>query len=445
MDQNSKRENNRLVIVIASEFHSRSFFSGDLFEKLNANFELQFLVNEEVTTENYPSEIRIYKFKVEIAAIKMFPNVLDSSLIRNINRSSSFKFRLRRYLLGDYRKTIPLSLTGVIRLMTSLFNALPIRYRYQQSRYFKVCQFSPDLVRNVKNYDPKFVICWSQSIEPAVVMSMNLAIETKSKSILVFDNWDNLSSKTILLKKPDYVVCFGNQSKDFAIRIHGLDELKVFGLGSARFDAHSKVDIDNVSSKRNSIMIAGSSLAMEDSYVLKCISEILKSTPKDHPIHNYQFVYRPHPQPQGLSLKLQSWPYKFIKIDSSTPNSSLWQSQNEIQDFLIQQRIVIASPTTLILEAALNGCKVIIPTFKTKGVLTNNRLMLAKLEHLQILNSIKEISRARNCEELRLLLLEGLNSEFKPLSKALVREIVCIEPGDFASRFTDMLLEVTKA
>lgn len=66
---------------------------------------------------------------------KLFGIYPDASLVRNLSKSSSFPFRLRRFLLGDYPKRLGFSPLGVIRLVKACLFALPGVYQNLFKRY----------------------------------------------------------------------------------------------------------------------------------------------------------------------------------------------------------------------------------------------------------------------------------------------------------------------
>jgi hypothetical protein len=56
-----------------------------------------------------------------------------------------------------------------------------------------------------------------------------------TKTLILVDNWDNLSSKSAFIKNPDYLGVWGKQSVDFASRFHEMLPDKVRVIGTPRF------------------------------------------------------------------------------------------------------------------------------------------------------------------------------------------------------------------
>lgn len=299
----------------------------------------------------------------------------------------------------------------------------------------------------IEDISPKFILSWSMSMEPTTVLAIHLAkaLGGSCKSIAVFDNWDNLSSKVALLYSPQHIVCFGQQSKDLAVRIHNIEPERIHCLGSSRFDTHNSISM-LVKEQRNYVLIAGSSIALEDSIILDGLNKFLKRRREELPFQNFDFYYRPHPQPQGASIDLQNWSFDQIQREGATKiaseNSQVWQSQTELSEFLCRCKVVIAAPTTLLLEALMCGSFVFIPAFEVRGIKTNIRRMLSKLEHLKQFNQIVGLSIARTPEELYELLEKLLDSrELFPSNNSL-DYFVRTGKDTFASRLIALLQQV---
>lgn len=64
---------------------------------------------------------------------------------------------------------------------------------------------------------------------------INIALSLNVPSYFLIDNWDNLSSKALYMKLPDYMGVWGQQTKLHAISIQKMSEENVHVLGSARF------------------------------------------------------------------------------------------------------------------------------------------------------------------------------------------------------------------
>lgn len=435
----------RITLVISNLFHARSFFSGNLYENLSKDFDLQIFFPAQVANR-YKSRVTRYGvFDLPEAAQELAKLVLDASLIRNIHRSTSFSFRLKRYVLGDYRRFLNFSPTGLVRLAKALLFASPVLYRFIRYRYQRAYLSDIQFNNRIIDFRPNVIMAWSTTIEPTTMLSIELAKLLGCKSICVFDNWDNLTSKSVLIQKPDYVVCFGPQTKRLAIKIHKLDPDQIRDLGSARFDSYIFAKSSNSKSRRN-ILIAGSSIALEDRKILSEISKFIKINGAKIAERKLSFVYRPHPAPQGLSVDLDAWEYPEIAIDESSKLSSKkedsWQSQIELSTILNSCKFVIAAPTTLLIEALICGNRVLVPALKVFKVKTSIRKMLKHLEHLKNLERTKGVFVSYKVSDFHANLSHLCFGDDDLNFVPNVEELVITKPGTFSLRLVDFVKEV---
>lgn len=402
-------DSRKLLVVLGMDFHFRSYWSTNLHDNLSRNFSVEYAISREIPRTAVPLGAKFFIFQSSKLAEKLFDPLLNASLVRNRNKSSSFRFRIERMLRGDYETKLGFDLAGVGRLSLAATAALPGVF-YLLGMIYRALNYAPKtLIQALEGSNAPLIVCWAQSMEPATQISLNLAKRVSAKTVFVFDNWDNLSSKAVMPRKPDFTVCFGEQSKSFASKIHGQSESRIFPLGSARFDVYGELDGAS-ESQRESILVAGSSIALEDVDRLEVIDTYLADS-CDETLKSFKFLYRPHPVPQGLGLDVNKWKYKHIQLDPTLSRlraGSLvkWDSQENTARQLAKHKIVVAGPTTLILEALLSGCFVILPTFQTRGVRTTTLKMLAQLEHLKGIESLSNLYIADSPPKLLKLIVE---------------------------------------
>ena len=91
-------------IFVSSEFHARSLVESGLLKNLMQKYKI-ILFTTTILKEsyflNYSSIIHI-EIKITDAQTKYFSKHLVLGTLRFINRSTSYKFRLKRQIFGDY-------------------------------------------------------------------------------------------------------------------------------------------------------------------------------------------------------------------------------------------------------------------------------------------------------------------------------------------------------
>ena len=73
-------------------------------------------------------------------------------------------------------------------------------------------------------------------MEPEFIKLVKISKFLKSKILFLVDNWDNISSKTIFIEKPDAISVWGDQTVKHANLIQKINKKKIFKLGSPKFD-----------------------------------------------------------------------------------------------------------------------------------------------------------------------------------------------------------------
>lgn len=438
---------NRVLIQLSSDFHVRSFFSGDLIKYLNEKFELCLVINKNLRIPAQLDGIFLIRTSSDSKSDRLFRNFLNASLVKNRSKSSSFRLRIKRSVLGDYSRLNRANITGFLSIIKAFCLSAPGIYKLTCNRYKNYVNKNSELYSIVKNFKPEIIVSWAQSIEPAVLDAILVARTDNLKSLLVYDNWDNLSSKGVIFEKPDYLVCFGERSVQFATRIHGIESSRVYPLGSARFDVYQSFTEKDFS-LRTEVLIAGSSISLEDAEILKIISAKICSSEANSKFMRASFIYRPHPLPQGPRLDLYKWHYPGIQIDefSQTMGESVspWQDQVSLAKNLSRKQVVVSGPTTLLLEALLSGCYLLIPALKSKGIRTSSRRMLLEFEHLKNLDDLDNCAIVYDAESLISGIECRLDIDRPGTSFSNLGSHVTVSPGTFATRFVELLQSLTK-
>ena len=65
-----------------------------------------------------------------------------------------------------------------------------------------------NISKYVKKLKPDLVVYPTNAFEP-LFQKYQLFVKNKYKSYFLIDNWDNLSSKSILINQPDYISVWG--------------------------------------------------------------------------------------------------------------------------------------------------------------------------------------------------------------------------------------------
>ena len=113
------------------------------------------------------------------------------------------------------------------------------------------------------------------------------------KSVLIIDNWDNLSSKSVLIHKPNRMMVWGAQMADHAREIQGMNYQQIYEIGCSRFETYYK-NTDNYKKINDPyILFVGMACQFDEKRILQQIDNEI-SLNKKLP-ENLKILYRPHP------------------------------------------------------------------------------------------------------------------------------------------------------
>jgi hypothetical protein len=197
--------------------------------------------------------------------------------------------------------------------------------------------------------------------------------------------------------EPNALICFGQQSVDFAHSIQKFNRCKIYPIGSARFEIYRGVIGGSERKEPRQILYAGSSIAAEDLEILELFENYYSTNNVD-----INFKYRRHPYPQGPELNLDDLHLKFprlFKPEQVLPSRVL-ESLEQTKEELRTTQILVAMPTTFLLEGVLCKIPTILISFDSKKVRTSSRMMIKELEHLKGIENLHNIFLVNNSIEL---------------------------------------------
>jgi hypothetical protein len=220
-------------------------------------------------------------------------------------------------------------------------------------------------------------------------------------SVLSIDNWDNLTSKTVLRFKPDFVTVMGPRAVDQAIEIHGLRKAGVLPIGLPRFDTYrnpsKSVNLSKLESECFRINYLGFSLPYDEISVINKLVLDLKNY-KNPPI---EINYRPHPARKNR--RVEAIPdAKIVILQRPVNENSQYVIPNpkEYADQIMDFDLVVASPTTMAIEIMALGKPCIIDATQDGIHRTSAGKAFENYTHMQDLTTIPELHVARTYEDL---------------------------------------------
>jgi hypothetical protein len=115
-----------ILLIIGSDFHLRSVIAGEVLETLSDFFDIKLIFSSEVRRDEFRLSYQKEIFQVPKIAKILFPLVLNTSMLLNRNKSTSFRLRIRRSLLSDYKTGISIHLRSWSKLAFAMLFSIPI-------------------------------------------------------------------------------------------------------------------------------------------------------------------------------------------------------------------------------------------------------------------------------------------------------------------------------
>jgi hypothetical protein len=441
----------RVGLFIGSDFHARSIVESGVLDELIINYKVVVFTSLKIRA-NYLarfSEINFIQFDVSRKVDNLFSKYLALGTARYMNRSNSFRFRIKRYILGDYylpKHSLAEFIWAIksclkaLRVVTRILIGKSLFFKYTEKVYFKELIKHFDL-SELHSINFNILISWSQNVEPLALASILIGEKIKVPSMVVVDNWDNLSSKSIFPLEPKAMICFGQQSVDFAHSIQKFSQCKIYPIGSARFEIYRGLIESSEQKEPQKILFAGSSIASEDLEIL----ELFENYYETYNL-NIKFKYRRHPYPQGPELNLDDLYLKFprlFKAGQVLPSRVL-ESLEQTKEELRTTKILVVMPTTFLLEGVLCKIPTILISFESIKVRTSSKVMLKELEHLKGIEKVQNISIVNSSKELFDALNRLSTSSNLVQDNSELNYFINWESKSFPQKFTEAIEEIAK-
>lgn len=219
-------------------------------------------------------------------------------------------------------------------------------------------------------------------------------------TLALIDNWDNLSSKTVLWDKPTHLAVWGEQTKRQAIKIHGCDETSVHLIGTPRFDSYLAPQKETPQSPglalpAHYVLFVGSAMPFDEISALRALEDALTAAHVDPA--TLRIIYRPHPWQQRRRIPQDFMPedFTYTELDpqmvggldtgsrSAANNTGFQPDLAYYPRLLSNARVVVGPLTTMLFEAALCHRPVLAMAYSDGHHFTTSRRYFSHFDGLE--------------------------------------------------------------
>lgn len=267
----------RILFVLSFQQYVRNYIDSKAL--LGIKKDCVFLVNSNIGDKQIKrlGKGKVIQYDYPQKKAEFHRHLFNINTKKFINRSKTFRFRFLR--ISKNFKT----------LYTIL--ALPIIYPVVRKIILELTK-DEKLSKLITKINPSLILIPSSGYEGEAFEIMKIAHDKKISTLMLVDNWDNLCSKTILTRKPDYMAVWGRQTKEHAMRIHGMQSDQVIILGTPRFIQYFNARDEKPPSPYpfRYALFAGNALAFDELTTLREIDKLIEKSNQ-----KLKIVYRPHP------------------------------------------------------------------------------------------------------------------------------------------------------
>lgn len=399
-----------ITVVISRQDCYRNFYKTDAFKDLDENFNVSYVLSNNLPKEKLNRKVCYYQKIENKSVIKRFSYRTFLLMYRAKNKSKTFQFRVERMLFPlkfniKYIQNLQ-KLKNIEKIRKVMFFFL--RVFFNKLKYSKVKLLSYETIFQIfskkiysiekKNKSledcflrtkPDLIILPFGSQELEMPQIVNFCRNNKIKSYFITDNWDNLSSKSIIEDKPDIVGVWGEQAKKHASEIQNFTENQIITLGSPRFDIiyERRDKIIQQHHKFDYVLFLGHLFDWNEEAVIEILDNEISS--KKEFYNNTKIIYRPHPQriSRARTINLSN----VIIDDDVKEQGTYWPSLNNYFNNIQNSMFVMGSLTTGLLESTAFYKRYMLLCYNDEYDFFSQGSLLNKYTHVQDLKKIDTI------------------------------------------------------
>jgi hypothetical protein len=356
----------RILIVLIMDEYVRNYVESGAFRDLERAHDCRLLATDQCkriaeleSLPGFEGQIRTDR-TVERAHERLF-NVL---MWHYRKRSRTFGYRFSR-LYRSYPYTRPRyllrNLAGIFRAARLMLIANRIVGGFVIRRLTDRLPINEDLKEHLVRLRPDLVLMPCHAHDAIGDDLALLGPVFGFKTMFLVDNWDNLSSKSIFPRDPEYLGVWGAQSRDHAKDIHGISADRVFLLGTPRFETYyrSRTLPRSGPFAFRYALFCGSFLPFDELSALRRLDSAIED--KGDGLGGLKLVYRPHPYRMERLCpdRFREADFHHVVLDPQVADAYM-RRDNTFQppldyypDLLSGAEVVVGPLTTMLLEALI--------------------------------------------------------------------------------------------
>jgi len=429
----------KILFIISSDLFIRNYIKTGVIDFLSKNYDLKIACYKNIhlksEIDKLDNFIGFYTSNIRQDKRRYF--LMDVTLWRYRKRSTTFNFRFMRV-----SKLSNLDFFSSLKNIKEFLSFLKEKLKFQNLNrknlilriifgnrfifpifsilYKKRLAINKSLEVIIRKQEPDLVVFPSSAYDPIGYDIIEIGKRNKVKTLFLIDNWDNLSSKTVFLRRPDFLTVWGKQSVEHAIEIHGFKKREVIPIGTPRFDIYYQFVRTPPKSpiERDYILFTGAALTMDETQALKKLDEEIKENPEIY--GNLKIIYRPHPWRHEYNDFNES-EFKNVVLDPQIREHYLAKQQVDLSGLGRYDKIkfqpdinyypailgnalfIIAPLTTMALEALIMEKNVLVLVYDDGKNITTPSNVFNYYEHFRGIEKLEGFTFCKDINKLKYL------------------------------------------
>ncbi len=290
----------KIIFFLKDDYYYK-YFNNNLIDNINKNNDVLVLTSEKNNSKILnQKKIKTITYKTNKKSDVWIMRAIYIGLKNYKKNVINFKFAfdLRYPKINNYYRQFKSNIKFIsllkVFLKRNFFLLLSKSFLFSIFKFFFLNLVKPEnnLLKIFKDFKPDLLIYPTHGAEPEFYKILLLCKNLKIKSLLIIDNWDNLTSHTFFYIKPNLLAVWGQQTKEHAIKYHNIEKNNIYTFGNPKFNNYLKLKNEKLDNPYNFkyILFIGSFVNWNEIDCLFKINEIVKINKL-----NLKIIYRPHP------------------------------------------------------------------------------------------------------------------------------------------------------
>jgi hypothetical protein len=448
----------RIAVFVDHDIMVRHFLINGILPSLQAQHDVLFVFPERhrrVTTDPATLPLKRYRaLPVSNERAWRFRRLYAATVLKRMRFTAD-----RRPLFRFWRETL-----GRDAFWESWFYSWSPMYGYYRRKMLARIGENDDLNRLLAAEQPDVII------HPTVLEGLFVSDLVRYgqchgvPTVYLMNSWDNPAVKAMMLGFPDWLVVWGEHSKELAQRRLGMPRDRILNFGAAQFDVYREPPRDPPEAYRrrlgvppgNRILLyAGSSKGLDETSHLVALERAIEAGE----IGRCTVLYRPHPwratangEQDFFSLR---WRHVVMAPDMAdyyrrtrSGDDSMYLADYRDTHVTLSAVDAVVSPlSTILLEAALHGKP--IAAYLPDGDMRSNSALftMVKTAHYRVFFERVECLQTERPQDLvrdcRTLLERAGQREVAARLKRQCEYFVAASPRPYAERLAELVLEIS--